>query len=36
MKKLLFLGDFYKLLCGDFEDFVRQIADLKEGALRAL
>ncbi len=29
-------GGFYKLLCSDFEDFVRQIADLNEGAMRAL
>ncbi len=33
---ILNYGDFYKLLCGDFEDFVRQIDDLNEGAVRAL
>ena len=29
-------GGFYKLLCSDFEDFVSQIDDLNEGAVRAL
>ena len=29
-------GGVYKLLCGDFEDFVRQIDDLNEGAVLAL
>mgnify|MGYP003296568484 CR=1 FL=1 len=33
---LITIGGFYKLLYGDFEDFVRQIDDLNEGAVRAL